>query len=275
MIDLSIVIPAYNDPRLDECLKSIDIEVEIIVVLNGATKQVEDIAKKHNTTIVHLPTPNLAKAYNEGIKSSNKNNVLLMDSDCIFRKGCIDKLYNMLYEHPLAKGRVLFAYQSYTEKIIATSRHIHTAKKNAYSPPLAFRKNIVDQIDGYYFDEQIYWTEDYDFDARVRRADLSIGYVDSAQVIHPALTLLGDLKSSYNYGRGQARGVQSKKDWYSPPSKLLKSMIKSWTPLKNRFGTGVAVYLSLWQIAFFMGFKKERKETERGVKKSGSTNTTV
>lgn len=54
MIDLSIVIPAYNDPRLDECLKSIDAEAEIIVALNGATKQVEDIAKKHNTKMVHL-----------------------------------------------------------------------------------------------------------------------------------------------------------------------------------------------------------------------------
>ncbi|MGR3289461.1 glycosyltransferase family 2 protein [Bacillus sonorensis] len=272
---MSIVIPAYNDPRLDECLKSIDAEAEIIVALNGATKQVEDIAKKHNTKMVHLPVPNLAKAYNEGIKASSKNNVLLMDSDCIFRRGCIATLYKMLSEHPLAKGRVLFAYRSKREKIIATSRHIHTAKKNAYSPPLAFRKNIVDQIDGYYFDEQINWTEDYDFDARVRKANLSIGYDDSARVVHPALSLYGDLKSSYNYGKGQARGVQLGKEWYAPPERIFKNMIKSWTPLKNKFGTGVAAYLALWQISFFLGYKKESKATERGVKKNGSANTTV
>lgn len=132
---------------------------------------------------------------------------------------------------------------------------------------MAFRKNIVDQIDGYYFDEQINWTEDYDFDARVRKANLSIGYDDSARVVHPALSLYGDLKSSYNYGKGQARGVQLGKEWYAPPERIFKNMIKSWTPLKNKFGTGVAAYLAFMADFLFLGFKKESKATERGVKR--------
>lgn len=41
MLNLSIVIPAYNDIRLGKCLKSIDENVEVVVVLNGATEEVK------------------------------------------------------------------------------------------------------------------------------------------------------------------------------------------------------------------------------------------
>ena len=82
MLNLSIVIPAYNDVRLGKCLKSIDENVEVVVVLNGATEEVK-IAYSSNAVIGELPTPNLAKAYNYGIEISSKDNVLIMDSDCV------------------------------------------------------------------------------------------------------------------------------------------------------------------------------------------------
>ncbi|MED3526362.1 glycosyltransferase family 2 protein [Bacillus thuringiensis] len=257
MLNLSIVIPAYNDVRLEKCLKSIDENVEVVVVLNGATKEVKKIAYSSNAVIGELPTPNLAKAYNYGIDISSKDNVLIMDSDCVFLPGTINKLFKLLDVGPLAKGRVMFSFNSKIGKIIARARHIHTCKKNAYSPPLAFNKEILAKVNGYYFDENLSWTEDYDFDIRVKSANLKILYDDKARIIHPELSIKQDLKSSFNYGVGHARGVLHKKDGYYEPKNKTKSIINSYKYIKKKYGYLTAFYLIFWQLAFYRGYKKE------------------
>lgn len=76
---------------------------------------------------------------------------------------------------------------------------------------MAFNKAILAKVNGYYFDENLSWTEDYDFDIRVKSANLKILYDDKARIIHPELSIKQDLKSSFNYGVGHARGVLHKK----------------------------------------------------------------
>ncbi|RJG26173.1 glycosyltransferase family 2 protein [Paenibacillus thiaminolyticus] len=258
-MDLAIVIPAYNDPRLERCLKSIDEDVEVVVVLNGATPEIKRIAKSHPVRIRELDEPNLSRAYNEGILSAASSNVLIMDSDCVFEPGTIRSLYRLLDEAPLAKGRVVFAYRSFIGKTVARARHIHTTRKNAYSPPLAFRKSIVNKIGNYYFDAELKWTEDFDFDARVQRAKLPIAYEHSAKVIHPELTLRQDLRSAFHYGTGHARGVIKQKTGYGRLGKMWAGLPKLYSLIKKKYGAATASYYVVWQISFWLGYKKQMR----------------
>ncbi|WP_191567435.1 glycosyltransferase family 2 protein [Metabacillus idriensis] len=271
MLNLSVVVPAYNDPRLEQCLKSIDEDVEVIVVLNGATEKVKKIAYSSKAVIAELKEPNLAKAYNYGIQIATHKNILIMDSDCIFRKGTILKLYNLLDEASLAKGRVMFSFSSRIGKIIARARHIHTSKKNAYSPPLAFDKTILEKVGGYYFDEALAWTEDYDFDVRVKKAKLTLKYDDTARIIHPELSLMQDLKSSFNYGVGHSRGVVFKKEGYYAPQNKLKSLYSSFKYVRGKYGILTGIYLLLWQLSFYNGYRKEIKKLKGGKKVETTT----
>ncbi|TCP66514.1 glycosyltransferase family 2 protein [Baia soyae] len=262
MLPISIIIPAYRDPRLKQCLSSIDEQVEVVVVLNGATREVEEIAEKHpNVVIGRLSEPGLPQAYNHGIELASHPNVLIMDSDCVFLPGTIRKLYEKLEEAPLAKGRVLFNFKSSIHKIVARVRHIHTAGKKAYSPPLAFRKSILSDIDGYFFHSYLSWTEDFDFDARVKKAKLPIAYDDSARIVHPELAVQEDLRSSFHYGQGHAEGVHLNIQWYKPVLPYSwKQKKQMFQLIKKKYGTWTAIYMMFWQRSFYKGYQNKIKQ---------------
>jgi GT2 family glycosyltransferase len=85
-MDLSIVIPVYNNFKLTEsCLKDLSFlnsNHEIIVVDNGSSD--ETISLKENTRIKYIRLNNnlgFAKACNEGYKLSASNNVLFLNND--------------------------------------------------------------------------------------------------------------------------------------------------------------------------------------------------
>lgn len=99
---------------------------------------------------------------------------------------------------------------------------------------MAFNKGILAKVNGYYFDENLSWTEDYDFDIRVKSASLKILYDDNARIIHPELSIKQDLKSSFNYGIGHARGVLQQKNGYYEPKNKLRSIINSYKYIKKK-----------------------------------------
>lgn len=258
-LDLSIVIPAHRDPALKKCLESIDANVEVVVALNAPTPEVEEIARRAGVVAPRMEEAHLSKAYNLGIHAASRSNVLLMDSDCVFLPGTIERLYQALEGHHLAKGRVLFSYKGWLSKVVARARHVHTVKPNAYSPPLAFRKSIVEHLGGYYFDPDLPWTEDFDFDARVQRAKLSLKYDDAARIVHPALSPIQDLRSSRRYGQGHGCGVQKGLPWYRPPRVSVRGLVAMVNRIRKKYGSATAIYLGFWQVSFYQGYKSRVK----------------
>ena len=92
-LPLSIVIPCADDARIGSCLDSIDENVEIVVVLNGASSEVRKIVGNYEVKRVNIRERNLAKALNIGITMSKNKKFVFMDSDCRFENGAIRKLY--------------------------------------------------------------------------------------------------------------------------------------------------------------------------------------
>ena len=90
-LDLTIIIPCATDIKIKYCIQSIfetciD-DVEILVSLNGTSKDVKEVLKNfRNVKVCEIREANLSKAYNNGIKHASRNNILLMDSDCVFGK---------------------------------------------------------------------------------------------------------------------------------------------------------------------------------------------
>ena len=102
-MNISILIPVSNDLKIIEALKSIDEKVQVVVSLNKPSQEilklVKNIQKKRFPALKNLDIvfckidyKSIAGAYNNGIKTAKYDNILLMDSDCIFEKGTIKKL---------------------------------------------------------------------------------------------------------------------------------------------------------------------------------------
>ncbi|MBD3249167.1 glycosyltransferase [Candidatus Woesearchaeota archaeon] len=268
-MDLSVIIPVKDDIRIRRCIESIDETVEPVIVLNTPSKDVLEIVKGLDATVTEIEDNNLARAYNKGIEASSYDNMLFMDSDCTFDLKTIRKLYDGLKEAPLSKGKVEFASNSWISKVVALSREYHvTDIINAYSPPLAFKKSIKDDIGGMYYNDILFWTEDHEFDQRVQKAGLNLHYDETATIQHGELSPKADLRSSFHYGGGYFEGIKAGITqpgfMYGGNKNTLKSMgldvlrtlslpafIADVTKKKN-FAT--AVYMTAWMASFAAGY---------------------
>jgi glycosyltransferase involved in cell wall biosynthesis len=248
-LPLSIVIPCADDVRIKHCLDSIDENVEVVVVLNGNTKEVANIVNNYDVKIIRIKEKNLSKALNIGIKNSSNSNIILIDSDCRFEKGAIKKLFKGLRNHYIAKGKVIFESNNFLSRTIANVRdYIYHNPPKPYNPFMAIKKNIKQFIDNYYFDESIHWTEDADLNTRLKKAGIEVNYVFSARVFHSPLSLKHDLRSAFRYGIGKRIRVEKKtSDGIGVHFEKIHDVL-----LKKGVFSGI--YYFVWNISYIFGY---------------------
>jgi len=243
-----------TDLRIKKCIESINEECEILVVANGATKDVLTLLnnlknKLGNLTVLQLPERNLGWARDVGIRNAQNERILLMDSDCIFERDTIRKLYHGLETHKIAKGRVVFIKNGFTSNIIKEVRDFTTSDTvTAYAPPLALKKEIIHDIGGYYFDHDIHWVDDAELNLRVKTHKIPINYIPEAVICHPPLTIYEDLRSAFRYGTGKRIGVEKG---------LMKGVGAFWRELPvvaKEKGVLAALYLMVWNTVYSCAF---------------------
>jgi glycosyltransferase involved in cell wall biosynthesis len=213
--DLTIVIPVCDDPLIYRCLASIDVTCPIIISTNGSPDWFLEGLVTYSRGASHVTVLNTSErgiglAYNRAILQAVTPMVLLMDSDCIFEPGAIAAML-AASSGGLVKGRVQFETEGYGSKVVAAARRLTedplvTKKANAYSPPLLYRTDVVEEMGGYHFNAAMKWREDRDFELRRRKSDIPVRLVPAAVIWHKPLSLKNDLRSVRAYGVGQAHG---------------------------------------------------------------------
>ena len=206
---ISIVIPCSDDILIKNCLESIDVNVEIVVSLNKPSDAVKKIMDTFpSIKIIETDKKGIALAYNNGIEVDSNDWILLMDSDCVFLGDTIVKMWAMTTQFIVIKGRIVFQSIGLISSVIARVREFTTSDTiNAYSPPLLFNKKIIEEI-GYYFHPDLVWSEDADFNNRVKNKNIQIGSVPEAVIFHKPILLAQDIKSAFNYGVGRQIGKE-------------------------------------------------------------------
>lgn len=256
-MELSIVIPVKNDIKIKECIQSIDEEVEIVVAMNDPSIDVVKLVKGLEVKFVCIPEANLSKAYNAGIEIASYDRVLLMDSDCIFEKGTIRKLYKGSLKAKLSKGKVIFKYNSLITKVVSKVREFTTSDFcNAFSPPLIINKNIIEDI-GYYFNPLLKWEEDYEFNQQIFQNKIKIYWDKTAVIYHPPLSIRRDLLSAYNYGIGHGIGIKAGIFIDQVENKKIKRKNQKMRRKQLRESKGICalLYYIFWQKTYNCGIK--------------------
>ncbi len=254
-MDLTILIPVKDDIRIVDCINSIDEDVEVLVVMNDPSSEIVDIVNKLDVNSITLPEANLSKAYNAGIDAATYNKILLMDSDCVFEKGTIRKLYDGAKTTKLSKGRVVFTYDSFESKIVSKVRSFTTSDYcNAFSPPLIIDRSLKSEL-GYFFNPALIWEEDLDFNYRVAVNKIKIHWNKSAKIYHPPLRFKNDLRAAYNYGVGHGIGIKNEIFLKEDKCSRRKRLRNSYKLIIKKKGVLECLYYILWNMKYQKGVK--------------------
>ena len=245
--DISVVICVADDIRIKDMLDSIKDKCEIIVVLNGATKEVKDIIKKYkNIKVIEIKEKNLSKSRNIGTQQSKYKKVVFYDSDCIMTKDALKYYDEYLDKYLIVDGKVEFKSDNFQSKIISVQRSMGLPGY-ALCPSIGINKDILKYVD-YYFDEDIKWIEDSELNNRVKNKNIEVGVIKKLTCIHDNLTFKQDLKSAYRYGSGvktaAKKGLHKKR-----PTANWNLIIPCF---KKNFLSGI--YCIIWNIVYCIGY---------------------
>lgn len=262
--DVSVIIPVRDDPLIFRCLESIGPDIRVVIVANGSPapflRKLRDIAHDPVRLVV-LEQPGIGAAYNAGIAASTTRWVLLMDSDCTFRPGGMAAMTRHATGSRLVKGRVEFEYDTWQTRLSALGRRYledprFTGRVNAYSPPLMYPKDLIQQMGGHHFDDRLKWREDRDFELRRRAAGLPVHFEPEATIVHKKLSIRDDLTSVRNYGRAQRVGESSGALPRLRFGHEVRKVTRMWRRVLRQGGLAVSTYavsryLVLWGARAF------------------------
>lgn len=252
-LELSLIVCVANDVRIKKLLDTIDCYCEVIVVLNGATKEVKEIVESYlesdffHLVILEMKERNLSKARNVGTEVASNCKVVFYDSDCEIIKGALKKFSSMLDRFLVVDGKVAFKADNFQSKVVSVTREMGIPGY-ALCPAIGINKKIKESINGYFFDSNICWIEDFEFNLRAKKKKIDIGYIQDITCKHDNLTFCQDLKSAYRYGTGERKAV--KKGVYK------KGPDANWDIIipiaKKNILSGI--YYVLWNIIYCIGY---------------------
>lgn len=208
---LTVIIPVKDDRLMVNAITSAAGDnVEVLVVFNDnfhGTLQQEAVAA--GATFVVANSTNLAVVRNIGISQAKSDQVLFLDSDCRLDIGTLDWVMLELARSAVAKPLLEYKTVSWQTRITSCVREFTTTKTHLPLLPLAFKKEIVSSIGGYYFDERLGWGEDWDFAVRLLGAFPGLKPSPEANIIHEPLTFGADLRSAFRIGMGRSLQVNN------------------------------------------------------------------
>jgi len=273
-IPLSVIIPVSKDLQIKACLESIDALVEVVVVLNNqpAAEVVQIVKQDKRCRLIYASGRgcNLAKVFNIGIKVATYQKIVLTNSDCQFSPQLLSKIYLELDNYEVVKAQVDFEYHSYGQFLVSESRRlfhqIFDSGTKLFGPGLAFRREIVNKIGGYFFSEPMSWGEDGDLSKRIHQADLKL-LILQEKIKHSSESILHDLNVAWKIGRGNR--IKEKLAGVSYLVAFLTDIRHLFTDHHHQFriaykigGFQLLLYFLLWKIIFHLGYYSKNKKIQ-------------
>tara|TARA_Y100000996_G_scaffold389499_1_gene349945 strand:+ start:53 stop:949 length:897 start_codon:yes stop_codon:yes gene_type:complete len=192
---VSIIVPCYNSElTIEKCALSIlkNIEntdspnnFELIIVNDGSNDATKDLIKNINNAkiINHNKNQGLSAARNSGIKKSNSEYIIFIDSDIILSDNWIKNIYYKIKENKDVVGIIGNLEPEPNKKVSSLDKYLFGAyrgtKKINFNLPLNYKsfvfsntiikKNILDQVG--LFDESLveYGGEDTELAIRIHK----------------------------------------------------------------------------------------------------------
>mgnify|MGYP001599390298 CR=1 FL=1 len=162
---ISIIIPACNEEKyIEETLKNIPKQYEVIVVCNGCTDDTEKIAKKFPIKVITTNNRGTSLAKNIGAKQSLNEMLIFLDADIIINEKILKAIENTHYDFGTIK---LFPNKKNIKSLIYIFIKNTKAKYVSGGGVIFCKKTIFNKIKG--FDENKVYQEDNIFQRKAKQ----------------------------------------------------------------------------------------------------------
>ncbi len=203
---ISIILRCSNDLRVFDCLDSIDVACDIVVAMTP-NKEIQQKLELRNIRYILSPIGNPAKTTLSALPYIKYQNILLVDSDCVFSAGAINRLIDLHKNSDIVRPRIHFVYNNFYSYLTHLCReYVNTYNNFVYEPGLLINLNtVLPEIGGYLFSELAPFTPDGELDYRLRQqSKLKIATDIEITLKHDALTFSKHLFSNWRYGYSDA-----------------------------------------------------------------------
>jgi glycosyltransferase involved in cell wall biosynthesis len=217
-VKASVIVPVYNDPRIEECILSLLEQdypkelCEIIVVDNKSNGSIQEIIQRFDVKYVRENRKGSYFARNKGIELASGDVVAFIDADCVADLHWLSQLLDGFKDSNVGGigGRILklkpqtwvqrngedLAEQQLTPQYLPFHEDPYIVTANA-----AYSLALLQELKG--FDTQFQSGGDVDLSWRVQAKGLKIITTPDAIVYHAArLTVRGYFKQFFNYAVG-------------------------------------------------------------------------
>lgn len=224
---LSVVVPTYNrSAELARLLRALEHcrrpagRVEFVVVDDGSTDDTQQVlAESHLEGLVRMYKPNggAASARNQGWRAARAPIVVFTDDDCVpTANWLIEVLEPFADKHVAGLGaEVVPLVPGFLAEFIQAERLVGhggdaTRPKYLVTANAAYRRDVLDKVDG--FDEEFPGAagEDTDLTMRVQEQGMRLVLIATGTVAHDHRTSLRGLFMTY-YRHGRAWTILAQK----------------------------------------------------------------
>jgi len=258
-MDITVIIRCLRDRRVLECIDSIDEDVEVIVSTSH-DDAFESFLQEHRIKYCLSAEGNLSVCSNVGFDTASFDKVIITDSDTIFEKGCIRRMFHGLDDCKIVRAKLKFdiSKKIASSKLVADARDFVNSKELTFTPGIGMRKDIVKDIGGFFFNDSVPFAVDADLNYRVKRNGVKTDYLNDAIIVHRAESIRHDLKAAKRIGAGTAISARSLASRYSTPEKDVRRSLKAihlsdYHQMIRTKGICTFFYQVVWDICYHIG----------------------
>ena len=265
-MDLSVVIRCADDPRVFECINSIDEDVDIIVS-TSSNDEFEAHLREKGIRYCLSPRGNLSLTSNIGFDNAKYNKVIITDSDTLFEKQCIKHIFDELDNYKVVRAKLKFQTDKniISSKVVSNGRDFVNSKELAFTPGLGIRKDLLNDIGNFLFNDVVPFAVDADLNNRIKNNNVPVRYLHHSAIIHGPESFRHDLKAAYRIGKGVVISSDSLFMFYHEnySKKNLRRSLKAvhsddYFELLKQKGLSTFLYQLLWDLCFYIGSISER-----------------
>ncbi|KPK32131.1 MAG: hypothetical protein AMS24_04930 [Chlamydiae bacterium SM23_39] len=216
-IDISVIIPVYDDKRIINCLNALCAQkfkgiFEIIVVENDKTQKILKLIKNYKITYLCCHKKGSYFTRNMGINHAKGKIIVFTDADCIANKDWLKKIWQT-FQNPeinIIAGKILnkignAKIQKYQREFLITQglQYLTPISPLPYMPTanIAYRNHILKELKG--FDTQFKSGGDVDISWRAQYSGYKLTFLTDAIIQHEGRTsFFKYFRQFYNYGIG-------------------------------------------------------------------------